>query len=139
MVRAPNAQRCTIYDLAGGYPPSTYERSRAENKRFDHICLPVRVKIADIKAFEEVDVLRAAMAPAVEADHCQRYILGVVEELERRGIVDRGRAKAQRKDLQMNLFEGPNKPVRESTYKGWVKRFGEEGALEKLMRFQGFL
>ncbi|KAL4804707.1 hypothetical protein BDV18DRAFT_161799 [Aspergillus unguis] len=136
-VRKPNADRCTFYDLSGGLPPSTYSRSRTEGKRFEHHLLPTRQKIGEIKAFEEVEVVRAALDS--KADHCQRYILGIIERLEEKELVAKGTAKGFEFDVQMNLFEGPNKPVREATFKAWVKELGEDKALNKLREFQGFL
>ncbi|KAL4808783.1 hypothetical protein BDV18DRAFT_157721 [Aspergillus unguis] len=137
MVRKPGSERCTFYHLSNGMPPSTYTRTRLVNRRFEHWYFPVREEIAQIQAVEEVDVVRAAMETG--ADHCQRFVVGVVERFEGKNLVRKGTAERYRASLQPNLFEGPVRVVSEEEWDGWVDEMERGEAGWMLMFQQGYL
>ncbi|KAL2795550.1 hypothetical protein BJX66DRAFT_336885 [Aspergillus keveii] len=89
MLRAPDAARCTfVHSTAESMACREYKRAIDHDQHFKHDSFPYRDKLASIKVEDQRQVLAAAQA--VEPQHCQRYVIAVLEKLEGKGLVPRG-------------------------------------------------
>ncbi|KAL4905532.1 hypothetical protein BDW74DRAFT_177900 [Aspergillus multicolor] len=134
LIRGTN--RCTRYEAGNGYPPETYEAWRQEDKRFSSWFYPRRELIADFSRQDHLAM--AEEAAKVKPQHCQRYIVDILQRLEDRRMVPLGTAEKYRARVQLGLFEGPNGVVSSAMYQGWVEEKGEDEAKIRLREFQGY-
>ncbi|KAL4912871.1 hypothetical protein BDW62DRAFT_206107 [Aspergillus aurantiobrunneus] len=130
MLAGQGSDRCTLYHMGGGFPPSSYFHSIETNKPLNHDKLVTREKICSIPA-SRVPEFRDAVF-AVPPHHCQRYVIAVVERLEDKGLVPKGTAARYVPRLQVDFFDGPVRKVSEEEYADLVTQLGEEGARHEL-------
>jgi hypothetical protein len=139
MLRAPGDPKCTfIHSTAECIAHGDYSRSIEHEKHFEHVQIPFRDKVSFIKAEDEKQVIAAA--EAVEPQHCQRYVLALLEKLEGKGLVPKGTADGYRPKVQPLIHEGPVKEFTKAEFdKLVVEQGGKDGAVKYLLRVQGWV
>ncbi|KAJ0415133.1 hypothetical protein BJY00DRAFT_318123 [Aspergillus carlsbadensis] len=137
MIVIPGDDYCTFYHA--NHEPLTwprYQRYTEPMKRFDH-CKVVRrdricsIRESDMKKFRQV-------CWEIEPHHCQRYIIGVLNELEKDGLVPQGTGESYVPLSQLHVHEGPNHQYSEEEYVILVDELGRSGAYEEMLRVQGW-
>jgi hypothetical protein len=139
MLRAPDAARCTfIHSTAESLACREYNRTIDHDQQFKHDSLPYRDNLASIKVEDQRQVLAAAQA--VEPQHCQRYVLAVLEKLESKGLVPKGTGDGYKRKVQPLIHEGP---VKVYTQADWdrlvVEQGGRDEAVNYLLKVQGWV
>ncbi|KAJ0415805.1 hypothetical protein BJY00DRAFT_317503 [Aspergillus carlsbadensis] len=139
ILRAPKDWRCTfIHSTAETLAWPEYTRAVEYQQRFEHWKIAFRDKISLIRAEDASEVIAAATA--VEPQHCQRYIIALLEKLEGKGLVPGGTADSYRPMVQPLLHEGPVREVTKAEFeKLVVERGGKSPAIEYLLELQGWV
>ncbi|RDW86932.1 uncharacterized protein DSM5745_03574 [Aspergillus mulundensis] len=119
------------------YPPSVMIPTVHMNKRIDSQYMPITEKLATISADDELKVWNAHRK--VKPRHCQQYVVALLEELERGGLVGKGTAERFRARVQVCVFEGPVRRIGEGEWVRLEEELGYTAAIEKVHRIQGWL
>jgi hypothetical protein len=136
MLRAPDAARCTfVHSTAESMACREYKRAIDHDQHFKHDSFPYRDKLASIKVEDQRQVLAAAQA--VEPQHCQRYVIAVLEKLE---ACSEGDGDGYKRKVQPLIHEGPAKAY---TPADWdrlvVEQGGKNEAVKYLLKVQGWV
>jgi hypothetical protein len=133
----PGDDYCTFYHSNHEWLAwPRYQLYTEPMKRFDHYKVVNRDRICSIRE-SDMNKFRQACRD-IEPQHCQRYVIEVLKELERKGLVPQGTGDSYIPQSQLHVHEGPHHQYTEEEYDRLVDELGRNAAYEEMLRVQGW-